>query len=158
MNEIIRSRLDGLQRTGLVLGSLGLAACGLGAALNGRQFFISYLVGYSFWLGLSLGCFGVAMIHHLTGGRWGFVTRRFLEAGFMTLPLMALLFIPLLFGLPDLYPWARPNAAASQRNVAAEDGLSERPLVLRANGRLFRDLVVDGVLSAQMVSATGCFG
>jgi hypothetical protein len=112
MNEIIRSRLNRLQRTSLVLGLLGLCACCLGAAVNGRQFFISYLVGYTFWLGLSLGCFGVAMIHHLTGGRWGFVTRRFLEAGFMTLPLMALLFIPLLFGLPDLYPWARPDAAA----------------------------------------------
>src|SRR5207302_10053199 len=88
----------------------GAAACGLGLALNARQFFISYLTAYIFWLGLSLGCLGVAMIHHLTGGRWGFLTRRFLEAGFMTLPVMALLFVPLLFGLRVLYPWARHDA------------------------------------------------
>jgi hypothetical protein len=110
MNDLIRSRLARLQRTGLVLGLLGLGACCLGTASNARQFFVSYLAGYTFWLGLSLGCLGVAMIHHLTGGRWGFVTRRFLEAGFMTLPVLALLFIPLLFGLRDLYPWARPDA------------------------------------------------
>lgn len=124
MNEIIRSRLDCLQRKGLVLGLLGLGACCLGAAVNSRQFFISYIVGYTFWLGLSLGCLGVAMIHHLTGGRWGFVTRRFLEAGFMTLPMMALLFIPVLFGLSDLYPWARPG------DVAASETLRQKAVYL----------------------------
>ena len=155
MNEIIRSRLNRLQRTGVVLGIIGLAACGLGAAVNGRQFFISYLVGYSFWLGLSLGCFAVTMIHHLTGGGWGFVTRRFLEAGFMTLPLMAVLFMPLLFGLADLYPWAQAERGRRQRNVASENGLSECSVVLRANDHFFCDLAGDGVLPAQMVPAAG---
>jgi hypothetical protein len=117
MNDFIRSRLDQLQRAGLVLGLLGLGAGGLGAAINARQFFISYLAGYTFWLGLSLGCLGVAMIHHLTGGRWGFATRRLLEAGFMTLPVMALLFIPLLFGLRELYPWARPDAVLASETL-----------------------------------------
>src|SRR6266542_5673235 len=107
MNETIRSKLNNLRRAGLALGLLGLAACGLGVALNAHQFFISYLVGYMFWLGLALGSMGVAMIHHLTGGRWGFVTRRLLEAGFMTLPWMALLFVPIFFGLDNLYPWVR---------------------------------------------------
>jgi hypothetical protein len=109
VNEPITSKLDRLRRAALIAGITGLASCGLGAALNSRQFFISYLVGYTFWLGLSLGCMGVTMMHHLTGGRWGFVTRRFLEAGFMTLPLMALLFVPLLFGLHTLYPWTQPG-------------------------------------------------
>jgi hypothetical protein len=126
MNEVIRSRLARLQAIALVLGLLALAACGLGARLNAHQFFVSYLVGYTFWLGLSLGCFGVAMIHHLTGGRWGFVTRRFLEAGFMTLPLMAVLFVPLLFGLHQLYPWARPSV------VAANGTLHQKALYLNA--------------------------
>ena len=67
------------------------------------------------------------MIHHLTGGRWGFVTRRFLEAGFMTLPLMALLFVPLLFGLHELYPWARPDA------VAASETLQRKAMYLNSN-------------------------
>src|SRR5205809_7873223 len=52
------------------------------------------------------------MLHHLVGGTWGLVIRRPLESGAMTLPLMALLFLPLAFGLPTLYPWARPNFVA----------------------------------------------
>lgn len=117
MTEVLRTRLNRLQRAGLTLGALGVVACGLGVPANARQFFISYLTGYTFWIGLSLGCLGVAMIHHLTGGRWGFVTRRFLEAGFMTLPLMALLFIPLIFGLNELYSWARPDVVAASETL-----------------------------------------
>jgi hypothetical protein len=64
---------------------------------------------------LSLGCFLVTMIHELTGGRWGYPTRRFLEAGFLVLPLMLLLFIPIFFGLHELYPWARPEDLASEK-------------------------------------------
>lgn len=113
MTESLRGQVNRVQRWGLVVGLAGLVLCGVGAAVNARQFFISYLFAYAFWLGLSLGCLGVAMIHYLAGGRWGFVTRRFLEAGFMNLPLMALLFVPLLFGLRELYPWARPEVVAA---------------------------------------------
>ena len=113
MNDPVHVLLRRWRQIGLLVGLAGLALCGLGAALDRSRFFVSYLFGYVFWLGLSLGCLAVAMIHHLTGGRWGFVTRRLLEAGFMTLPLMALLFVPLLFGLRDLYPWARPATLAA---------------------------------------------
>jgi hypothetical protein len=53
------------------------------------------------------------MLHHLVGGRWGFMIQRVLEAAIQTLPLMALLFIPLCFGLLDLYPWARTEVVAA---------------------------------------------
>src|SRR6266536_6211682 len=59
----------------------------------------------SFWLGLGLGCLGVALIQFLTGGAWGLVTRRVFEAGAATLPLLGLLFVPILFGVPTLYAW-----------------------------------------------------
>lgn len=112
MNETLRSQLNRFQAIGLIIGLIGLALCAVGAFVSTAQFFVSYLFGYLFWLSLALGCFGVAMIHYLTGGRWGNETRRFLEAGFMTLPLLALLFVPLFFGLNFLYPWARPAEVA----------------------------------------------
>ncbi len=113
MNEGVHTKFGRLKSAGALVGFVSMAAVAAGAWANPRQFFVSYLVGYVFWIGLSLGCLGVAMMHHLTGGRWGFVTRRLLEAGFMTLPLMMLLFVPLLFGLRRLYPWTRPGAAAA---------------------------------------------
>jgi hypothetical protein len=116
MNTFSFARVGVWQRTSFVAGLICLAACVVGALFNARQFFISYLWAFLFWLGLSLGCLCVAMIHHLTGGRWGDVTRRLLEAGYMTLPIMAVLFVPIFAGLHHLYPWADPNEVA--RNEA----------------------------------------
>lgn len=111
MNSQVTDRLNRVQRPAWIAGGAAAVACTIGAFVSPREFFQAYLVGYLFWLGLTLGCFTVAMMHHLTGGSWGFVTRRLLEAGFMTLPLMAVLFVPIAFGLSDLYPWAGPEAA-----------------------------------------------
>jgi hypothetical protein len=52
------------------------------------------------------------MLHNLSGGRWGTAIRRLLHCGMNTLPLLALLFVPLLFGMQHLYEWARPEAVA----------------------------------------------
>jgi hypothetical protein len=66
-----------------------------------------------FCLGISLGSMAVAMIHHLTGGGWGMVSRRPLEAAGRTLPLLTLYFIPIVvFGMAPLYSWARPAIVA----------------------------------------------
>lgn len=97
------------QTASLVAGVIGAGLCILGFVLNAPQFFFSYLFAYVFWVGLGLGCLGLLMIHQLTGGRWGFLLRRFLEAGIGTLPLMAALILPIFFGLPHLYSWARPG-------------------------------------------------
>lgn len=100
------------QKLALAFGSAGLAVCALGAAFNPAQFFRSYLVAYLFWAGIALGCVSVIMLHHLVGGRWGVMIRRLLESGTRTFPLLVLLLVPLLFGLPHLYLWARPEVVA----------------------------------------------
>src|SRR5262249_16016742 len=87
----------------------------VGAFLNPEQFFRAYLVAYMFWAGLALGCIALVLLIFLAGGLWGVVIRRLVEAGTYTIPLIALMFVPLLFGLGDLYPWARP--ADTQRDV-----------------------------------------
>jgi hypothetical protein len=103
MNAFFFSRISCRQRIAFGVGLAAMAACGVGAFFNSRQFFISYLFAWLFWLGLSLGCLCMAMINYLTGGRWGEVTRRFFEAGYMTLPLTALLSVPILAGARELY-------------------------------------------------------
>ena len=130
------NKMQRLQRNGLIGGSLILLFACVGGSFFPREFFISYLIGFIFWFGLALGCLIVCMIHHLAGGNWGNVTRRFLEAGFMTLPLMAVLFIPLLFGLPDLYAWARPD------DVAQSKILQQKAVYENFAGFVVRGLVV----------------
>jgi Ni/Fe-hydrogenase subunit HybB-like protein len=99
-----------MQRGALAAGLFGAVAVVVGSFVNLEQLFRSYLMAYLFWIGLSLGCLAVLMLHRLTGGPWGYPIRRPLAAGAGTLPLMAVLFLPLIFGLSHLYPWTGTNA------------------------------------------------
>lgn len=91
-----------------VLGLLGSAAYW---AMDPTEFYRGYIFGYLFTLAFPLGMMGLLMLHHLTGGAWGFIIQRFLEAGAKTIPLMAVLFVPLIVGAPDLYHWLHEEAA-----------------------------------------------
>ena len=112
IDEALSLRLNRFQQRSLIVGIVGLVLGVGGAFLNRGQFFQSYLFAYLFWVQLGLGCLAVLMIQHIAGGGWGFVIRRPLEAGMLTLPLMAVLFIPLLGGMQDVYVWARPEEVA----------------------------------------------
>jgi hypothetical protein len=98
-----------MQQRSLVIGAIAAVASVAGAFLAPNSFYSAYLTGFMFWLGLSLGCMAILMLHHLVGGAWSIVIRRILESGMMTLPLMFVLFIPILLNLPKLYFWARPG-------------------------------------------------
>jgi hypothetical protein len=99
-----------MQQRSLIIGVIGVIAAIAGAFLAPASFYSAYLIGFMFWLGLSLGCMAILMLHHLVGGSWSIVIRRLLESGMMTLPLMAVLFIPILLNLPKIYFWARPES------------------------------------------------
>ncbi len=93
----------------IAIGAAALAVCAIGGLSAAPQFFRSYLIAYLFWLGIALGSLAILMLHHLVGGMWGHLIRRPLESATRTLWIMALLFLPLAFGLRALYPWARPG-------------------------------------------------
>jgi len=97
-----------IQRRSLIIGLIFAAISLVIVFIHPDQFFRAYLLGYMCWLGVALGSMAILMIRHLTGGGWGMVIRRILGAAMRTLPLMAVLFIPLLSGMPKLYVWARP--------------------------------------------------
>jgi hypothetical protein len=107
-----------MQTRSMFIGLIGAAASVAGAFLAPESFYSAYLTVFMVALSLSLGCMSILMLYHLVGGAWGTVSRRTLEAGMMTLPLMAALFIPILFGLPHLYEWARPDELAKNAKLA----------------------------------------
>ncbi|HWC97469.1 MAG TPA: hypothetical protein VG456_11980 [Candidatus Sulfopaludibacter sp.] len=111
-------------RVGAV-GAISLAITAFGAFLAPQgQFFRSYLWSYVLFLGISLGCLAWLMVQYLTGGAWGVAIRRPAEAAVKTLPLMALLFVPIVIGIPTLYSWSHPNI------VAADEVLKHKSLYL----------------------------
>ena len=78
------------------------------AFVRPQEFYRAYLLGFMCWLGVALGSMAILMIRHLTGGGWGTVIRRILGAAMRTVPLLALLFIPVILGMHKLYIWAQP--------------------------------------------------
>ncbi|MBV8833922.1 MAG: hypothetical protein JO108_32380, partial [Acidobacteriaceae bacterium] len=78
------------------------------------DFYRSYLMGYLFWLGLTLGSMAIVMMQYLTGGAWGVITRRTLESASRTLPIVALMFIPIAIGIPHLYDWAHRDLVSRE--------------------------------------------
>src|SRR6266536_367877 len=80
----------------------------IGAFANRALFFHAYLVAFIFWIGITVGSLALLMLQHLTGGAWGLVIRRVLEAATRTLPLMLILFVPIVLGLKQIYSWTSP--------------------------------------------------
>ena len=100
-----------------------------------------YLTRFSIFWDLSLGSCVLLMIHGLTGGRWGMFVGRSLSAAVTPLPLLALLFLPIAFGVEQLYPWAAPT----------------RPSITRSWPRKPQYLNVEGFeLRAGVVLVCGC--
>lgn len=95
-------------------GALLVATSLVAAFFTPAPAFHGYLMGFLLWWGLTLGSLALLMTQYLTGGAWGVVTRRLFEAATRTLPLMALLFIPLLFGMGSLYDWAHPEIVRNE--------------------------------------------
>ncbi len=113
--------LGRLQQRALIVGAVGLLAGVVGAFVNPDQFFRSWLIGFLFCLSLALGSLALLMVQHLSGGQWGLVSRRVFEAASGTMPMVTVLFIPLIFGLPRIFEWARPEAVAASAILQAKE-------------------------------------
>lgn len=97
------------RRPALGIGVVLIIASAIGAVFSPHDFFRSYLMGYLFCIGLTLGSLAMLMLQYLSGGAWGVISRRIFEAASRTMPLMIVLFIPLVIGIPYLYEWANPE-------------------------------------------------
>jgi hypothetical protein len=105
--------VSGLQRFGTIAAVIGLVLTGAGFMMAGLdRFYEAYLVAFTFWMGIALGSLALLMVQHLSGGAWGVVIRRPLEAAVRTLPLMLILFLPIVVGMGHLYHWTHADAVA----------------------------------------------
>lgn len=90
----------------LIVGVAGIALAVVGWLLDPETFFRAWLFGFLPWWQIAIGSLGLAMLYHLASGNWGTATRPIFDAAARTLPMLAVLFIPVVFGLRYIYPWA----------------------------------------------------
>jgi hypothetical protein len=118
VSDLAGPRLQRLQSTALMMAVAGVVLFVVGWIMDPPSsqrpgVFTSYLFAYMFWIGVTTGSLALLMLHHVVGGGWGFLIRRLLEAATRLLPVMAVLFVPVVIGLLafHLYRWhpADPN-------------------------------------------------
>ena len=92
----------------MIVGAIATVGAIIGAVVNHKLFFQSWIVGYMFWLGVTLGSLALLMLQYTSGGKWGILGRRFWEAAtsFPTLLFMFVCWLPLVLGMKQIFPWA----------------------------------------------------
>lgn len=120
----------GLGNALLIIGILVTALSAVGYFLDSKQFFMSYLVAWVFWVSIGLGALFFVMLNHLTGAVWSLVLRRINESVMIALPFMAILFIPLIFGLHDMFHWTHTEVIAKDTTLAQKTGYLNIPFFL----------------------------
>lgn len=85
-----------------------------------KAFAFSWLLALLFFLSLALGALFFVLIHYATQAGWGIVVRRLAENVMATIPLFAILFIPILLFMGDLYPWVHEQAEGHNALLAAK--------------------------------------
>ena len=105
-------RFSGTSRSWLLPLAFGVALLALsvvGGTVDAKQFYFSYLVGWAFCLTISLGALFFVMVHHIVRAHWMVVVRRVAETMAMSIPVLGLLFIPIAFGMHDLFHWTHAD-------------------------------------------------
>src|SRR5262249_604387 len=126
-----------LQRRALLVGVVAAGLCVFGYFVHPTQFFRSYLMAYMFWLGVVMGCLALLMIHYLVGGRWGLLIRQVLGGGTGWLRVRGVFFLRVMFGIPELYVWARPAGRAPHELSALQQVYLQVPFFLGRAGFYF---------------------
>jgi hypothetical protein len=129
-----RADIDAVRSKALIAGLVGLVGCAIGFVFDRDHFFRSWLVAYLLFLGIALGSMALMMVQHLSGGSWG-VFRRVFEASSRTLPLLALMFLPVVAGMGTLYSWTHAD------HVAADEVLQHKAMYLNVPFFLIRALI-----------------
>ncbi len=112
-----------VQAAGLAVGGAALIAAIFGAVSSPEKFYQSYLFSYMLVLGLTLGSLGLLMLQHLTGGQWGIIIRRPLEAASRNIWLVLVMFVPIVLGMKSLYrAWLDPEKLKAEPLSAYQQG------------------------------------
>ncbi|MEO8270697.1 MAG: hypothetical protein ABI557_13320, partial [Aureliella sp.] len=95
-----------------------------------QQFFMAWLAACMFPWSISVGSLTLMLIACLTGGRWGMAVWPWLAINARLMPLVALLFIPWMFGISIIYPWANSDILTQFENTENRQWLFQVPFTI----------------------------
>jgi hypothetical protein len=93
----------------------------------------AYLMGYMICFSFAGGGLVLLMLQYVSGGKWGLLLRRPLEAMTRTIWLVGLMFVPIIFFWKHLYQWAAfPTAGAVAEALSKHAVTLEQVMTLNA--------------------------
>lgn len=108
------------------IGAIGAIATAIGFAVDPAQAAFSYLTAWAFALSLAVGALVFLMMGHAIEARWTIVLQRFTEAVSGSLPVLAVLFVPIALAADRLYPWADLAGQAGALDAESLDKLAHK--------------------------------
>ncbi len=96
------------------IGFLGLIAyLAFGSGEGHTHLLNSYMYGYIFWVIVTCGALGLTLLHNSIKSSWTLAVLRIFEAGtsLMMWVMLAIGLVPVLMHMPEVYEWAKPEAA-----------------------------------------------
>ena len=154
-NNAFEQRFQRWRRFGLLVGLAGLALCAVAFLFDRTAFYRGYLVGYLFWWKVSIGTLAIALLRCLVRSNWGNATWPFLRAGMATIPLIALFFLPIVWGLQEIFPWASNSGETTSHHSGFKDLYLERDFFLARAGLYFVLWLACGWIAGRTGTITG---
>ncbi len=154
-NGAIIERFEQWQKRSLYVGLAAAAVCAVAFLVDRRAFFRGYLVGYLFWWKISIGFLAIALLRNLVRSNWGNSTWPYLRAGIATMPLTALLFLPVALGLRDIFPWAETAGESTSHHAAFREVYLETGFFLARAGLYFALWLACGWIAVRTGTTTG---
>ena len=106
---------------------IGMALLGIGLILGVAAFFVdhsravyNYLIAFTFMISIGVGALFLIALEYIVGADWSVPIRRVVEFFAATIPLLAILVIPLLFNIGELFHWSHPEAVAEDKILNAK--------------------------------------
>jgi hypothetical protein len=115
---------------------VGVLACAAAFAVDRAQFLRSYLVSFSFAVTIMLGGAFFVMVQYLTGSAWSVTVRRFMENIMAGLPVGLVLFLPVAFGVHELYEWTNAELVAKDAVIRSKSAYLN-PQMFTLRGLIF---------------------
>lgn len=138
-NTYMLSSVDQRANRALIVGVIGLVLSAVGLFFNAERFFFAYLTGISFWVTIVVGMLFFVMLHHIVSAKWSVVVRRLTENMMVVIPVLALLFIPVFFGIHSLYHWSHADV------VAQDAALQHKSVYLNQTFFVVRTIIYFGI-------------
>jgi hypothetical protein len=115
----------GAWKIAAAVGALGLGIAAWSYKTDPARFAFSYLFAFFVALSLPLGCLFFVLVQYITKSSWSVTVRRVAELLMRPMPIFAVLVIPLVLSIGQLFPWLGAKHGEAAASAQAETSQSD---------------------------------